>query len=57
VKQEVWVEDKIEEVFAKNGKVDKADVKKQNAEDDDAQHPQHQHQEQARREVRREKQV
>ena len=32
MKQEAWVEDKFDEVFAKKGKIEKADETKQNAE-------------------------
>jgi hypothetical protein len=50
------IKNKVDEVFARD-KYEELDVQKQNADDEDTQHPQHQHQEQACREVRREKQV
>ena len=51
------LKNKIAKVFIARDKSEELDVKKQNAEGADTQHPQDHHQEQVRQGVRRERQV
>jgi hypothetical protein len=55
--KKLGTENKFVKVFIARDKSEELDVKKQNAEDTDTQHPKDHHQEQARRGVRRERQV
>jgi hypothetical protein len=55
--KKLGTENKFAKVFIARDKSEELDVTKQNAEDADTQHLQDHHQEQARRGVRRERQV